>query len=271
LQVGVSNGSVMIGARNGRTGASHMTSKHLIYACMIHCMLLVVPSQAADGGVHWTYEGELGAEHWGELSPDYIQCKVGVNQSPIDIVNSIEADLSPLILEYNSNTIDLVNNGHTTQVNVQPGNYLRVEGEEFELLQFHIHAPSEHWINGEQFYLEVHYVHQNAQGQLAVIAVLYAEGKDHPKLEKYLSVVPTEIGKPVVFELPVNELPLFSDDKAYYRYNGSLTTPPCSEGVRWYILKGARTVSKERRDVFNQLIGDDARGPQPINGRPVLR
>ena len=248
-----------------------MTSKHLIYTWIVYWILLAVPSQAADGEVHWTYEGELGAEHWGELSPDYIQCKVGVNQSPIDIVNSIEAELSPLTLEYKTNTIDLINNGHTTQVNVERGNYLRVEGEEFELVQFHVHAPSEHWIDGEQFYLEVHYVHQNTKGQLAVIGVLYAEGQDHPKLARYLSVVPTEVGKPVAFDLPVSELPLVDDDKAYYRYNGSLTTPPCSEGVRWYILKGVRTVSKERRDVFNQLIGDDARGPQPVNGRPVLR
>ena len=234
-------------------------------------MLSTIASQAADEGVHWTYDGEYGPKHWGELSPNFIQCKVGLNQSPIDITESIEADLPPLILDYTSNTIDLVNNGHTAQANVEPGNYLRVEGEEFELLQFHVHVPSEHHVNGEGFLLEVHYVHRNAKGQLAVVGVLYTDGKDHPKLAQYLSVVPTEIGKPVTFEMSLRELPIVNADKAYYRYNGSLTTPPCSEGVRWYVLKKVWTVSKKRRDIFNQLIGDDARGPQPRNARPVLR
>ena len=239
----------------------------LIFALCSH----TASSQAATEGVHWAYEGINGPERWGELSPEFIQCKVGLNQSPIDITDSIEADLPPLVLDYTSKTIDLTNNGHTAQVNVEPGSYLRVEGEEFELLQFHVHVPSEHRVNGKPFLLEVHYVHQNARGQLAVVGVLYREGQDHPKLTRYLLEVPTEIGKPVKFEVPLGNLRVVEADKAYYRYNGSLTTPPCTEGVRWYVLKEVMTVSKKRRDVFNKLIGDDARGPQPINARPVLR
>ena len=234
-------------------------------------MLFSAASNAADEGIHWTYEGEYGPEHWGELSPNYIQCKVGLNQSPIDITDAIEAHLPALTLDYTSNTINLINNGHTAQVNVEPGNYLRVGGEEFELLQFHVHVPSEHTIDGEVFLLEVHYVHQNAKGQLAVVGVIYTEGEDHPKLAQYLSVVPREIDEPVTFEVPLRELPIVASDKDYFRYNGSLTTPPCSEGVRWYVLKKILTVSQKRRDVFNQLIGDDARGPQPKNARPLLR
>jgi carbonic anhydrase len=197
---------------------------------------------------------------------------VGVNQSPINIVDSIEADLPPLVLDYTTtSTIDLVNNGHTATMSVEPGSFLRVEGEVFELLQFHIHVPSEHWVDGEQFMLEVHFVHKNARGQLAVVAVLYNEGEDPVKLAQFISLVPREIDQPVPFRVQIGELEISKVDKAYYRYNGSLTTPPCSEGVRWYVLKEILTVSKKRRDIFNQLIGDDARGPQPVNARPVLR
>jgi len=230
-----------------------------------------VVSYASDGGIHWAYDGEHGPEHWGDLSPDFVQCRVGVNQSPINIVDAVEADLPPLVLDYTTNAIDLVNNGHTAQMNVEPGSYLRVEGEEFELLQFHIHVPSEHWIDGEQFLLEVHYVHQNAAGELAVIAILYNEGEDPPKLARNILLIPSEVDSPVAYNVSLGNLAIVSMDKGYYRYNGSLTTPPCSEGVRWYVLKEILTVSKKRRDIFNELIGDDARGPQPINARPVLR
>lgn len=235
------------------------------------CFTASVASAAADGSAHWAYDGEHGPENWGELSEDYIQCKVGLNQSPIDIVDSVEADLGPLVLDYNSNTIDLINNGHTAQMNVAPGSFMRVEGEEFELLQFHIHVPSEHWVNGKQSLLEVHYVHRNKNGQLAVLGVLHDEGEDPALLQRFMPIIPTQAGRSISFELATGSLAVVNADKDYYRYNGSLTTPPCSEGVRWYVLKATAHVSKARRDAFNVLIGDDARGPQPINARPVLR
>jgi carbonic anhydrase len=234
-------------------------------------LVLAGPSNGADQGPHWTYAGEHGPEHWGELSADFIQCKVGVNQSPIDITSTIDSDLPPLVLDYTSNTTSLVNNGHTAQVNVAPGNFLRVDGEQFELLQFHIHVPSEHWIDGKQSMLEVHYVHRNSNGQLAVIAALYNEGTDSRKIAKHIDAIPTEVGIDVPFAFSLADLPILTLSKEYYRYNGSLTTPPCSEGVRWYVLKEQNTISRARRDRFNRLIGDDARGPQPINARPVLR
>jgi len=234
--------------------------------------VLVAPISTASGDkVHWAYKGEYGPDQWGNLSPKFVQCKVGVNQSPIDIVDSIESDLPPLVLDYKSNAVSLTNNGHTAQVDVEPGNFLRVEDEEFELLQFHAHVPSEHWVSGKQSLLEVHYVHKNAEGQLAVVAMLHDEGEDSPLLNKYMGLIPVEAGTTVPFTIALNNLVIADTDKAYYRYNGSLTTPPCSEGVRWYVLKAKGEVSKVRRDRFNTLIGDDARGPQPINARPVLR
>lgn len=234
-------------------------------------LALLGPYNLAASEVHWAYEGEHGPEHWGDLSPDFIQCKVGVNQSPIDITGAIESDLPPIALDYTTNTTSLINNGHTAQVNVEPGSFLRVEGDEFELLQFHIHVPSEHWINGKQSMLEVHYVHRNTEGQLAVVAVLYRQGEDSPGLSRHIDIIPTEAGVSIPFVTSLADLPILTWNKDYYRYNGSLTTPPCSEGVRWYVLKEQHTVSRKRRDKFNHLIGDDARGPQPVNARPVLR
>jgi carbonic anhydrase len=248
-----------------------MKLSRFLSSCTLGWLILIAPSHAADDDVHWTYEGGSGPEHWGELSPDFIQCEVGLNQSPIDIIDTIEAELPPIVLDYTSNTIELINNGHTAQVNVEPGNFLRVEGEEFELLQFHVHVPSEHRVNGELSMLEVHYVHRNAKGQLAVIAALHKEGEDDSKLAPYIDVIPSEVGASVPLVVSLSEFSIVTWDKDYYRYNGSLTTPPCSEGVRWYVLKVQRPISRERRDIFNRLIGDDARGPQQINARLVLR
>jgi carbonic anhydrase len=240
---------------------------------LLHFITLTFVSfsvNASSDEVHWEYHGENGPEHWGDLAPEFIQCRVGLNQSPINITGLIDADLPPLVFDYQTNTVNLVNNGHTVQINVESGNFLRVEGQEFELLQFHTHVPSEHRIDGESFLLEVHYVHQNAEGELAVVSVLYKEGEDHPKFSQYFSTIPAIVGEPVPSVSSLNGLFIATIDKSYYRYNGSLTTPPCTEGVRWYVLKEIMTVSRERRDNFNKLIGDDARGPQPINARPVL-
>ena len=235
------------------------------------CLISPTALRAAEGEAHWAYVGEHGPEHWGELSPEYVLCKAGVNQSPIDIVSALDADLPPIVMDYRSDSINIVNNGHTAQVNVEPGSFLRVDNEAYELKQFHVHVPSEHRIDGEQFLLEVHYVHQNAEGELAVVAALHRDGEDHPILENYLRVIPEEVGEPVLFKVSLHDLPIVTLNKDYYRYNGSLTTPPCSEGVRWFVLKTIRSVSLERRDIFNELIGDDARGSQPINARIVLQ
>jgi len=233
-------------------------------------MLLVLPAQAGEDGVHWAYKGEHGPEYWGDLSPNFVQCKVGLNQSPINIVDTFDTDLPALELDYTTSTVDLVNNGHTAQVSVQPGNYLRVGGEVFELIQFHLHTPSEHQINGRSFLMETHYVHRNEKGELAVLALLGDEGPRSEVLGWFGGEIPQEVGKPIAYRQSLTDLPVMRVDKSYYRYNGSLTTPPCSEGVRWYVLKQSSPVSLEQQALYKQLIGDDARGPQPINARLVL-
>jgi len=224
---------------------------------------------AGDDAPHWTYKGDTGPEHWAELSPDYVTCGIGVHQSPVDIVNTIAAKLDPLVFDYQSRGTEIVNNGHTLQVNAEPGSELRVGGEIFELLQIHVHSPSEHRINGEAFPLEAHFVHQDAQGSLAVVAVLFRSGAWNEYLAKIGNEAP-EVGRSATIDLDFRTLPIYHDHLSYYRYSGSLTTPPCTEGVRWFVLKAVTTASPAQAATFVSFIGEDARGPQPINARVII-
>ena len=231
--------------------------------------VLVLPSHGEEE-IHWTYSGRHGPEHWAELSEAFVACGVGLNQSPIDIVNPIEADLPPLERSHRGSTANLVNNGHTLQVNVEPGSWLTAEGLKFELLQFHFHSPSEHHIQGESFPLEAHLVHRNAKSELAVVAILFRYGAPNPSLAAIQASAVSEIGKIVQLDIALEDLGKVSAQEKYYRYSGSLTTPPCTEGVRWYVLEATRSVSREQVSAFVDLIGEDARGPQPLNARLVL-
>jgi len=246
--------------------------KIFTWAKMPLLLAAVLPSMLhAAGPAHWSYSGDDGPEHWGDLAPEFVQCKVGVNQSPVDIVGSVEADLPPLRLNYTGHTIDVVNNGHTAQVNIEPGNTLQVDGDVFELKQFHLHAPSEHRIEGTSFLMEAHLVHANSRGQLAVIGILYKAGPTNPDLEALEDSIPETINRPVPLRLSLAALVLTKELPDYYRYNGSLTTPPCSEGVRWFVLPKVRTLEPRMQEKFIRLIGEDARGPQPINARMIVR
>ena len=252
-----------------------MIMKHYLHRLLFSLTLLSGASTAYSAeGVHWEYTGKYGVEHWGDLSPDYVRCKVGVNQSPIDITTSIgiDAALPPLTLNYAEfSTAGIINNGHTAELSVDSGASLEIDGEQFELLQIHFHAPSEHRINGQEFLLESHYVHANAQGELAVIGILHNEGKASPLFAKVLAAIPRQLGKTIPFVTKLSGLPLITGNQDYYRYSGSLTTPPCSEGVRWFVLNEPRSVTREQQAQFIDFIGEDARTPQPINARRVLR
>ena len=219
---------------------------------------------------HWSYSGETGPENWANLSPEFAACGSGVNQSPIDINKTVSAELAPLQLSYKGHGTSIVNNGHTVQINVTPGSWLRAEGEDFQLVQFHFHSPSEHQLNGELFPLEGHFVHQNSSGALAVVGVLFREGEWNTDLARIGSAAPQAIDQPEAIDLDIADLDLYGDHESYYRYTGSLTTPPCTEGVQWYVLKRPGHIAVEQAATFVQLIGEDARGPQPINARVVL-
>jgi carbonic anhydrase len=225
----------------------------------------------SDHNAHWSYVGQEGPENWGTLDPKYSTCNKGVNQSPINLTGFIEAELSPLELSYKSTGYEIINNGHTIQVNYQPGSVLGVNGHDFELKQFHFHSPSEHHINGKSYPMEVHLVHADKDGNLAVVGVMFEEGAENEALKKLWRAMPEKAdGKrsltstfPVDGILPIN--------RDYYRFNGSLTTPPCSEGVLWLILKHPIIVSKEQIGQFHHVMQQPTNRPiQPANLRPVL-
>jgi carbonic anhydrase len=242
-----------------------------LYFAIFSATLLSVGSiLLADEDNHWSYSGETGPENWSKLSPEFAACGNGVNQSPIDITKTVVADLATLQFNYESSSTVIVNNGHTLQINSGPNSWLYAGGEYFQLMQFHVHSPSEHQVKGEIFPLEGHFVHQNNKGALAVVAVLFRAGEWNTDLARFGAAAPKELHQPEPIDLEFADLELFRDHESYYQYNGSLTTPPCTEGVQWYVLKNSGHIAPEQAATFVTLIGKAARGPQPINARIVL-
>jgi len=242
-----------------------------LYFAILSVTLLSVGSLLlADEDNHWSYSGETGPENWAKLSPEFAACGIGFNQSPINITKTVAAELPTLQFNYESSSTVIVNNGHTLQINAGPNSWLYAGGEYFQLVQLHFHSPSEHQVNGEIFPAEGHFVHQNQSGALAVVSILFRVGKWNKDLARFGAAAPKDLHQPEPIDLEFADLELFGNHESYYRYNGSLTTPPCTEGVQWYVLKNPGHIAPEQAATFVTLIGEDTRGPQPINARIVL-
>jgi carbonic anhydrase len=227
--------------------------------------------KSSHGSAHWEYSGEAGPENWAKLNAAFSAC-AGKNQSPVDITNTIEADLQQLEVNYKNNANEVINNGHTIQVNTLEGSRLIVDKIPFELKQFHFHAPSENLIDGKSFAMEGHLVHKDKDGNLAVIAIMFTEGETHTGLEKAWSKMPENAGGKAMLQSMMSAADLLPDSLNYYRFNGSLTTPPCSEGVRWLVLKKPVTASREQIEKFSQIMHHPNNRPvQPVFARPILR
>lgn len=221
---------------------------------------------------HWGYEGEAGPQNWSKLDPNFGVCASGKNQSPIDLKGFIEADLKALKLDYNASMVDILNNGHTVQVNYAPGSSLAVDGLRFELKQFHFHAPSENKINGKHLPLEGHLVHADNDGNLAVLAVMFQEGAANTLLAKLWEKMPNKAGEKSALPTGLSVSQLLPKERDYYRFNGSLTTPPCSEGVRWFVIKKPLTASRAQIQQFSKAVGFANNRPiQATNARSVLQ
>lgn len=229
----------------------------------------VGPTQAPTA--HWTYEGEDGSDHWGELSAAYGTCASGRSQSPIDVANPDPADLANITFNYRPAPLEIVNNGHTVQVNYPEGSSITVDGMNYELLQFHFHAPSEHHVNGTPAAAELHLVHRDADGALAVIGVLLTEGAPSLALAPVFDNLPPQTGPaqtvPGVAVDPTGMLP---QDRTTYRYPGSLTTPPCTEGVAWLLMTEPLEVSANQLAAYTQIYEGNNRPVQPLNDREVV-
>ena len=218
---------------------------------------------------HWDYAGSGGPENWGQMKPEFAKCSSGTRQSPIDIRDGIKVNLDPVQFDYKSSAFRVIDNGHTVQVNVAAGNSIDVMGRHYELVQFHFHRPSEERIDGRQFDMVVHLVHKDIDGRLAVVAVLLDRGSAQPIVQSVWNNLPLEKGDEVAARGTLNLNDLLPAERNYFTYMGSLTTPPCSEGVLWMVMKQPVQISADQVGIFARLYPMNARPIQSVAGRLI--
>lgn len=218
---------------------------------------------------HWAYEGEHGPAHWGDMSKEFEACSKGKNQSPVDIAGAEEADLKDIEFSYKPSKLNVLNNGHTVQVNYDKGSSIKVDGVEYQLVQFHFHDPSEHTIGGKSFPTELHLVHKNGKGELAVVGVVIEKGAQNPAYKEIWANLPKKADEKKEVNVAINADDLLPKTRTYYTYTGSLTTPPCTENVKWLVLKTPIQMSETQIDQFNGVIKGNNRPVQPINTRKI--
>ena len=224
-----------------------------------------------DSLVHWGYEDYIGPAHWGDLCPAFAPCKEGRAQSPIDIPSSAPANPPDLGFDYRPSPVRIANTGHTIHVGYDAGSALYVDGLAYELLQYHFHNPSETTVDGVATPMELHLVHQSAAGDLAVVGVFLNQGARNPAYAHIFNYMPAKIGDRVhLTGLRVNAADLLPRDRSYWRWDGSLTTPPCTEGVKWFMLTTPVELSARQIESFKKLYTGNARPVQPMNGRAFL-
>ena len=228
-----------------------------------------IGAQASEQHAHWGYSGEHGAKQWGDMEPGFAECKLGKQQSPIDIRGAVKSELPSIGFDYKQSGAEVVNNGHTIQVNLAAGGSVMLDSGEYKLLQFHFHTPSEERIKGKAYPMVAHLVHKNAEGMLAVVAVLFKQGKENAALKPIFAALPTKEGASMALEGGINPADILPAKHNYYKFVGSLTTPPCSEGVRWQVLKQPVELSKAQIAAFQKLYKMNARPVQPLNGRRI--
>ena len=234
----------------------------------------------------WGYETENGPDVWGRLSSEYILCSEGEHQSPIDLVNPKPVKLTPVTYEYHPTTsLNIRNNGHTIELAYPEGNWIEVDRTRYQLLQFHFHTPSEHTIAGKLFDMEMHFVHKSEEGNLAVVGLLIESGRHNPAFDPvwtHLPAIPGETQRVEINEMfPIDASLMLSPNgqapdegvqplSGYYSYDGSLTTPPCSEGVKWIVLTTPVQMSGAQIAAFKAIVHTNNRPVQPLNGRELL-
>lgn len=223
------------------------------------------------GNKHWGYSADVGPAHWSSLDDTFSICSEGKAQTPINIVATKDIELPPLGINYAQGSKSIINNGHTIQVNMKDGDTLTLNGESYELKQFHLHTPSENHVKGKEFPLEAHFVHATKDGKLAVIAVMFQEGTENPTLNKIVKNFPLKKNKEAKLEFSKEYLDVvMPPKKEYYHFMGSLTTPPCSEQVNWFVLKEPQTASEKQIITIHQEIGINNNRPiQATNGRTI--
>lgn len=224
---------------------------------------------AAQRNIRWSYEGEGGPGNWARLRDDYAICASGKRQSPIDLREGVKVNLETIKFDYRPTQFRIIDNGYTVQVKVGAGLGLTVTGKRYELVEFNFHRPAEERIDGRVYDMSVHLVHRNDQGQLAVVAVLLEKGGAHPLIQTLWNNLPLEQNTEVSPEEPIDVSALLPENRAYWTYMGSLTTPPCTEGVLWMVLKQPVQMAPDQMAIFSQVYRNNARPVQAANGRMI--
>jgi carbonic anhydrase len=232
-------------------------------------MLAAAAPSAPRLSNHWSYEGDTGPANWGKINPEWAKCGSGTRQSPIDLRDGMKVDLEQIAFDYHQSGFNVVDNGHTIQVAVGMGNYITVQNRSYELVQFHFHRPSEERINGRGTEMVVHLVHKDADGKLAILAVLLERGAQNSMIQTVWNNLPLEKNDTVTPSVTLDVNEILPAKRDYFTFMGSLTEPPCSEGVLWLVMKHPMPASPAQMALFSRLYPLNARPTQPGGGRVV--
>ena len=234
-----------------------------------HALVVAAAAPAPRLSRHWSYEGDTGPAHWGKINPDWTKCGSGTRQSPIDLRDGMKVDLEQITFDYRQSGFNVVDNGHTIQVGVGLGNYITVQNRSYELIQFHFHRPSEERINGRGTEMVVHLVHKDAENRLAIVAVLLERGAQNSMIQTVWNNLPLEKNDTVTPSVTLDINDILPAKREYFTFMGSLTEPPCSEGVLWLVMKQPMPASPAQMALFSRLYPLNARPTQPGGGRVV--
>jgi carbonic anhydrase len=217
----------------------------------------------------WSYEGENGPAYWGKINPAWAKCGDGNRQSPIDIRDGMKVELEQITFDYHPSSFNVTDNGKTVQVMVGGGNFITVNNRMYELIQFHFHRPSEERINGKGYEMVVHLVHKDGEGRIAMLALLLERGKPQPVIQTVWNNLPLEKLETLAPSTVLDPMELLPARRDYFTFMGSMTTPPCQEGVLWLVMKEPVQASPAQMALFSRLYPLNARPVQPSSGRII--
>lgn len=235
------------------------------------CTLALAPVMVQSAGApHWEYSGEQGPASWGKLRPDYAICDLGRRQSPIDIAETHKQTLPEIQFQYRRAPLRLVNDGHTVRVRMANGSRIVLGKDSYILQQFHFHVPGGDRIQGEEFAMAAHFVHKSSAGRLAVVVVLFRQGGENAALAALWPKIPARAdGEHLLPEFTLDAAQLLPAARGYYAYEGSLTAPPCTEGIYWMVLKQPLELSAGQLARYSKMFPNNSRPVQPLHGRVV--
>ncbi len=220
---------------------------------------------------HWSYEGSEGPDEWASLDSEYGLCETGREQSPVNITGATSGKFPPAMLFYTPENLTLTNNGHAIEVELhEPQSSMSIAGKTYGLAQFHVHTPAEEKVDGQSFAASIHLVHLTDEGDAAVLGLLAEPGPENPVIAKLIERMPLDPEETAEVEGDADLTELIPNDTEAFRYKGSLTTPPCTEGITWTVFKQPITMSPEQLEAFTEAHPGNARPVQPLNGREIL-